>query len=76
MNRNPDRTLIFPRGCAGTSDHRERKSHAVRRVRLDAEADSPGLGGTPTSDQQYPKGYCWSLLARVIGNFRNGISKV
>ena len=33
----------FLRGCAGTATARERKSHAVRRVRLDAKAASPGL---------------------------------
>ena len=31
-------------------DQRERKSHAERRVRPDAGAAGPGLGGTPTSE--------------------------
>ena len=69
MKENPDRTLIFPRGCAGMSDQRERESHADRRVRLDAEEASPGLGGTPTSVSEFPKGYSDTLLAHVIGTF-------
>ena len=36
--------LYVPRGGAGRSDQRERKSHAVRRVRLDAERPVRGLG--------------------------------
>ncbi len=32
-----------------SSDRRERKSHAERRVRQDAKASCPGLGETPTS---------------------------
>ena len=45
----------FLRGCAGTATARERKSHAVRRVRLDAKAASPGLGVAPTSVSENPK---------------------
>ena len=44
MKKNPDQTLIFPRGCAETSDLRERESHAVRRVRPDALRPVRGLG--------------------------------
>ena len=39
-----ERALYFLRGCAGMSDQRERKSHAVRRVRPDAERPVRGLG--------------------------------
>ena len=56
------------------SDQRERESHAVRRVRLDAKAASLGLGGTPTRVSRYPKGYRKTLLARVIGMFYNPVS--
>ena len=38
-------------------------SRAKRRVRLDARADSLGVGVPPTSDWGYPKGYPQSLLA-------------
>ena len=57
---------MFLRGCAGTGDRRERKSHAVRRVRPDALRLTRGLGGTPTSTSEYLKylkGYPDDLLA-------------
>jgi hypothetical protein len=38
-------------------------SHAVRCVRLEAERASPGLGGTPNSVSECPKGYPETLLA-------------
>ncbi len=44
-------TLLFP--CWSC----EAWSHAARRVRLDVEATSPGLGVSPTSVSEYPKGY-------------------
>lgn len=41
----------------------EAQSHAERRVWSDAQADSLGLGETPTSEQEIRKGYSDSLLA-------------
>ena len=57
------------RGCAGVSDRREAQSHAVRRVRQDAQADSWGLGEPQQASRNIPKGYSGSLLAHLIGNF-------
>ena len=79
MKKNPDRALIFPRGCAETSDLRQRESHAVRRVRPDALRPVRGLGALsasgarpaptepkarpPTSASEIP------LVTLVIGTF-------
>ena len=39
-----ERASNFLRGCAGISDRREQKSHAVRRVRPDTKRPVRGLG--------------------------------
>ena len=46
------------------SDRKGAKSHAVRRVRLDAKAASPGLGVAPTSVSENPKGI-FRYIARL-----------
>ena len=62
-----ERASYFLRGCAGTSDQRERKSHAIRRVRPGVKRPVLGLGGTSTSASGYRKRYPDAMLADVIG---------
>ena len=64
-----ERAHIFPRGCAGMSDQRERKSRAARHVRLNAQRAVGGLGYSPTSTSEIRKGYSDDLLA---GTSRSG----
>ena len=74
MKRNPDWILIFPRGCAGISDQRERESHADRRVRPDALRPVRGLGEPQQATSNIQKdiaGHCLPTLSEisVIGTF-------
>lgn len=53
----------LPARSAEMSDQRERQSRAERHVRLNAQADGPGLGACPNKHIGNGKGYPDDLLA-------------
>ena len=67
MRKRPERALPFLRGCAGMSDRRGRKSHAVRRVRPDAMRTVRGFGEPQQAAMEYRFRYSIALLAFGCG---------
>ena len=67
--KNPDKDSS---SCANVQEEAtvgSGKSHAVRRVRLDAEWTVRGLGEPQQASGDIRKGYPHSLLATIIGTF-------
>ena len=71
MKRSRNRAPIILRGCAGRSNHQERKSHAVRRVRPDALRLVRGLGEPQQAHRDIQKDIpmtCLPMLSEISDN--------